>query len=606
MQKLKELYQNRQTTFQQEGAELRSKYGKFSFVRLFVFILGVAITIYMGSIAWYWAVFFFFTFVAGFYQFMKWHQNILQSAKHNEELARLNGLELSALNHDFSHFQNGAQFLEMEHPYALDLDLFGEHSLFQYINRTSTQIGRQRLAEYLENPSSSETIFARQAAIQELQGQIDWRQDFQAHGRETEDDPAHLQALLNWLKDLAFVKDNRWLKIALYLAPIWFAAALALWLFYWPWQYFLLMLIPPAIILQRTVQRVNHTHLRTAHAEVMLSNYARLISQVENGEFQAPLLQELKAVFVQKDNNASKTISRLSYLISQLNVRFNAFAILLNIGGLWDLHWVYRLEKWREAQKDALPQWFAALQEFEVLSSFGNLAHNHPHWHYPTITTEREITATEIGHPLISRDKVVTNDVEMPIQGHIKLITGSNMAGKSTFLRTLGINLVLGLSGSPVCASALRLPQLQVYTSMRTQDALHESTSSFYAELKRLKVIIEAVEAAAKGVEQERPIFFLLDEILKGTNSVDRHTGAKALIHQLIEFKGGGLIATHDLELGALEAKAEGAIENLRIEVEIQNGELHFDYKLKKGVSQSFNATLLMQQMGIRVKIREN
>jgi len=606
MQKLKELYQNRQHTFQQEGEELRSKYGKFSFVRLFVFILGVAITIYFGNIAWYWAVLFFFAFVAGFYQFMKWHQNILLSAKHNEELARLNGLELSALNHDFSHFQNGTQFLEMEHPYALDLDLFGEHSLFQYINRTSTQIGRQRLAEYLENPSSSETILARQAAIKELQDRIDWRQHFQAHGRETEDNPAHLQALLNWLKDPSFVKDNRWLKIALYLAPIWFATALALWLFYWPWQYFLLMLIPPAIILQRTTQRVNATHLRTAHAEMMLSNYARLINQVETGDFQAPFLQELKAVFVQKDSSASKKISRLSYLISQLNVRFNAFAILLNIGGLWDLHWVYRLEKWRAAQKEVLPQWFAALQEFEVLSSFGNLAHNHPHWHYPTITTQREITAKGIGHPLIPRDKVVTNDIEMPLQGHIKLITGSNMAGKSTFLRTLGINLVLGLSGSPVCASALRLPQLQVYTSMRTQDALHESTSSFYAELKRLKVIIEAVEAAARGVEQERPIFFLLDEILKGTNSVDRHTGAKALIHQLIEFKGGGLIATHDLELGALEAKAEGAIENLRIEVEIQNGELHFDYKLKKGVSQSFNATLLMQQMGIRVKIRES
>lgn len=606
MQQLKDFYQKRQATFQQMSAELRSKYAKFSLVRLLVFVVGVAITIYLGGMAWYGAILFFFAFVAAFYQFMKWHQGILRAAQHNEELAKINGLESSALAHDFSHFQNGAQFLEMEHPYALDLDLFGEHSLFQYINRTSTEIGRQRLAQYLKEPSSTEVIMARQEAIQELQEKMDWRQHFQAHGRETTDNPAHLQALLSWLKDPAFVKDNSWLKLALYLAPIWFVAALVLWAFYWPWQFFLLMLIPPAIVLQRTLQRVNDTHVRTAHAEAMLNHYARLIKHVEQGHFQAPLLKELQALFVQKDSTASGKIDRLSYLISQLNVRFNVFAIVLNIGGLWDLQWVYRLEKWREAQKEALPQWFAALQEFEVLSSLGNLAYNHPHWHFPIITTAREIEAVGIGHPLIPRDKVVTNDIHMPIQGHIKLITGSNMAGKSTFLRTLGVNLVLGLSGSPVCAASLGLPQLQVYTSMRTQDALHESTSSFYAELKRLKVIIEAVEAAARGIEQERPIFFLLDEILKGTNSVDRHTGAKALIHQLIEFKGGGLIATHDLELGALEAQAAGAIENLRIEVEIQDGELHFDYKLKKGVSQSFNATLLMQQMGIRVKIREN
>lgn len=606
MQKLKELYQNRQKDFQETGAELRAKYGKFSLVRLLVFVIGVALTIYLGSYAWYWAVLFFLVFVAVFYQFMKWHQRISASAQHNEELARINGLEIAALNHDFSPFDNGAKFLEMEHPYALDLDLFGEHSLFQYLNRTSTEIGRQRLAQYLTEPSSTEFISSRQTAIQELAQKIDWRQHFQAHGRETEDHPTHLQALLSWLKDPAFVKDNTWLKIALYVAPIWFTAALILWLFYLPWQYAIFMLIPPAVILQRTVQRVNDTHRRTAHAEHMLSNYARLIKQVEEGTFDAPLLKELQTIFLQEDNSASQKIKKLSYLISQLNVRFNAFAILLNLGGLWDLHWVHGLEKWRAAQKEALPEWFSALQEFEVLSSLGNLAHNHPHWHFPTLTGNREIEAIGIGHPLIPREQVVTNDISMPIQGHIKLITGSNMAGKSTFLRTLGINLVLGLSGSPVCATSLRLPQLQVYTSMRTQDALHESTSSFYAELKRLKVIIEAVEAAAQGVAQERPIFFLLDEILKGTNSVDRHTGAKALIHQLIEYKGGGLIATHDLELGALEAKAEGAIENLRIEVEIQDGNLHFDYKLKKGVSQSFNATLLMQQMGIRVKIRES
>jgi DNA mismatch repair ATPase MutS len=220
----------------------------------------------------------------------------------------------------------------------------------------------------------------------------------------------------------------------------------------------------------------------------------------------------------------------------------------------------------------------------------------------PEWNDRAELAVKNMGHPLLNRDVRVGNDLSLPTRGHIKLITGSNMAGKSTFLRTIGLNLVMAQAGAPVCAESMTFPTLQVYTSMRTQDALHESTSSFFAELKRLKVIIEAVDAANQVGHDQLPVFFLLDEILKGTNSVDRHTGSAALIRQLIRQRGGGLIATHDLELGRLEAEANGAIENLRIEVEIRDGQLDFDYKLKKGVSESFNATLLMKRMGIRIE----
>ena len=606
MQELQAFYQARVQAAEIQAKSLRKKYERFSFVRLFTFLAGLAIAIYLTDLAWYWAVAFLFGFIFAFYRFMLWHQAILQDARHQEELATINQLEIRALDHDFQDFPNGGEFLDPAHPYALDLDLFGEYSLFQYINRTSSAIGRKRLAEYLAFPAGNQGILQRQEAIRELADKTDWRQDFQAYGRRSQDDPQHLKALYSWLEDPAFVLPNKALQLALYLAPFWSVAALVLWALYWPWQYFLLMLLPAAIILQRTTQKVNDTHRRTSHAEEMLAHYAALIAHIEQASFQSSLLKRLQEAFHQQPGKASNSIRRLSYMIGQLNVRFNVFAIILNIGGLWDLHWVLRLEKWREHHKELLPDWFEVLCEFEALSSFGNLRYNHPHWSFPELLEERKIEAQDIGHPLIHPEQVVTNDLSMPIQGHIKLITGSNMAGKSTFLRTIGINLVLGLSGSPVCAGRLAMPQLQVYTSMRTQDALHESTSSFYAELKRLKVIIEAVEAAARGEEQERPIFFLLDEILKGTNSVDRHTGAKALIKQLIAYRGGGLIATHDLELGALEATANGAIENLRIEVEIRNGALHFDYKLKKGVSESFNATLLMQQMGIKVADRKD
>lgn len=327
----------------------------------------------------------------------------------------------------------------------------------------------------------------------------------------------------------------------------------------------------------------------------MLAAYARLIQHIEAENFSTEKLQQLKAGFVTSNIPASNAIDRLSYIISQLNVRYNAFAIILNLIGLWDLQWVYRLEKWKAAQRENLPRWFDALAEFETLASLGNLAFNNPDWVFPTLHDDTILVAEELGHPLINRKKRVTNDLTAPTQGHIKLVTGSNMAGKSTFLRTVGLNIVLAMTGAPACAKRLELPLLQVYTSMRTQDALHESTSSFYAELKRLKFIIEAVERGDN-------VFFLLDEILKGTNSNDRHLGSKALIRQLIESKGGGIIATHDLELGQLETQYGGAIENLRIEVEIKNDELYFDYKLKKGVSESFNATVLMQKMGIKVR----
>src|SRR5690606_14675278 len=199
------------------------------------------------------------------------------------------------------------------------------------------------------------------------------------------------------------------------------------------------------------------------------------------------------------------------------------------------LHWVRSLEKWKALQKGCLPKWFDALQEFEALISFATLHFNNPDWVFAEITEQPYLTGTAIGHPLIPEDTRVPNDLDMPTEGHIKLVTGSNMAGKSTFLRTVGLNIVMAMSGAPVCAKKLMLPMLDVYTSMRTQDALHESTSSFYAELKRLKFIIEAVENKQAG---ENDIFFLLDEILKGTNSTDRHTGSKALIRQLIKSKG--------------------------------------------------------------------
>jgi hypothetical protein len=541
-------------------------------------------------------------FLAGFYRFVTWHQRLKTEEQHQRDLAKVNEWEAAVEQHDFSNYDDGARFLDQSHPNAIDLDLYGPFSMFQYLNRAVTALGQQMLARWLAEPAAPKAIQQRQDALQELGPMLEWRQHFQAYGLETEDNLEQISLLHRWMKAPPFLTDKKWVAVALYIIPLWSVAAAVIWALYLPWYLGILLYLPAMLILRHFVERVSETHQKTTHAELALRHYAQLIQHIEGETFQSPLLHQLHDELSTEGQPASAMIRRLSYIIRQLNVRYNAFSFLFNIFGLWELQYVYRLEKWKAAVKGHLPRWFEAMASFEALSSLGNLHHNNPDWAFPAITGTAVVEAEELGHPLLHRDKRVCNDIHLPTNGHIKLITGSNMAGKSTFLRTVGLNMVLAMAGAPVCARRMALPPLQVYTSMRTQDALQESTSSFYAELKRLKFIIEAVEDTADHQPPQLQAFFLLDEILKGTNSNDRHTGSKALIRQLIRSRGSGIIATHDLELGQLEAEANGTIENLRIEVEIQGGELHFDYKLKQGVSQSFNATLLMKRMGIKIE----
>ncbi|MFT4665852.1 MAG: hypothetical protein ACI8YQ_001407 [Polaribacter sp.] len=589
-----QIYETRTIDFRSKAEALKAKYAKFSFVRLLAFLVAIGVIIFAFSQHIVLGVISIVAFLLAFSRFVNWHQDIQRQQRHNKELTTINQNEIAAQNMDWSAFDPGTSFQDPMHANSIDMDIFGPYSFFQFSCRASTAIGKEKLAQMLLSPAATPVILERQAAITELKDKLDWRQNFQAHGATASDQLEHVTILKQWLHDPVYVKDNKMLIAAMYLMPLWVLLAAYLSIYYIPWQLGLLFLIVPGGILKKHLERVNETHMRTTHAEKMLSVYGKLMAHVEGETFSSPRLQELRKQFIANDKSASKAINRLSYLIRQLNVRYNPFAILLNIVTLWDLRYVRHLEIWKEEWREQMPQWFDALKEFEALSSFGTLWYNNPDWVMPEIQEAQQLNAVALGHPLIAADKRIANDFQSPVSGHIKLVTGSNMAGKSTFLRTVGLNIILAMAGSPVCAKRMSLPKLQIYSSMRTQDALHESTSSFYAELKRLKTIIEAVEAKDN-------IYFLLDEILKGTNSNDRHTGSKALIKQLIESGGGGIIATHDLELGLLEAQYGGAVENLCMEVEVNKKELVFDYTIKKGVSQSFNATHLMRNMGIKI-----
>lgn len=595
MTNIHQIYSDRASRFEQLFHSLKQKYNYYSIIRLVVFFIGLFVFIFLISqFGAFIGIFFLLVFLTVFVRFVIWHRDILRKSEHNRFLSVINQEEIDVLENHFHHFDPGDQYLDAHHPYSLDLDVFGEYSVFQCCNRTSSVIGSRQLAQYFSKPASQKEIESRQSAVRELSNLLDWRQNFQAFGRVTKDDPKHLQLLHLWLADDPFIINNKWLRWSLYFIPLWMFIGMGISLYYLSWKLAVLFILLPAFILYKTVKQVNHTHVRTTHAEKILSYYSRLIRHIESQQFQSKKLVFLQQKFTGNKQPASIKIQAISRIISQLNVRYNIFAVLLNLGGLWDLQWVYRLEKWKKENKATLPQWFEALQHFEALISLATLSYNNPDWTFPVIIQQEMISGQEMGHPLIHHSKRINNDFQTPTQGHIKLVTGSNMAGKSTFLRTVGINIVLSMAGAPVCAKKLHLPLLEVYSSMRTKDALHENTSSFYAELKRLKVIIEAVEDKSN-------VYFLLDEILKGTNSKDRHTGSKGLIEQLIRSKGAGIIATHDLELGSMEAQSDGAIENLCMDVEVKEGKLFFDYKIKKGISKSFNATILMKEMGIKI-----
>ena len=591
---LKQTYQSRVEQFDKIAESLKSKYNRFSLVRLALFILSIGIIIFLWSITKLGALAFGVFFLIGFGWFMHWHLGVQRKQIHHEHLSKINQQELSALVGDIRAFDAGNAYINPEHPYTVDLDIFGAYSFFQFSNRTSTAIGHQRLADYLKQVALIDEIKLRQAAIQELKDKLDWRQNFQAYGIAAQDNTAHISLLQKWLQSENVVLNAKWLRpVIIILSPIILAAFIYIFM-YLPWAFLLIPLAVPLLILRQYQDHINEVSHQTNEAQKVLTFYAKLIQHVEQAQFQSSKLVDLRQMFFRADAKASHQISKLSYLISQLNVRDNAFSILLNIFGFWDLHWTHQLEKWKVKNAEQLPNWFHSLAEFEALLSLSTIYYNNQDWIFPTLHDTNQLRGEALGHPLILKAELITNSLQMPTNGHIKLVTGSNMAGKSTLLRTVGLNIVLAMIGAPVCAQSFELPILKVYTSMRTQDALHENTSSFYAELKRLKFIINAVENGEN-------IFFLLDEILKGTNSRDRHSGAKALIRQLIAHKGSGMVATHDLELGEMEATANGSIENLCMEVEVRDGKLIFDYKIKKGVSQSFNATHLMREMGIRV-----
>lgn len=501
--------------------------------------------------------------------------------------------ELLALQHSFLHFPNGKEFLDTEHFFSYDLDLFGSGSVFQFLNRTSTVGGSKKLASWLIRPSKNKgEIEKRQKAIQELSENPNWRLQFLANGNLFEETEVLSQEIKSWSKMELNLNHSKLIKWLIKILPFITLLAIVPSVLGISNFYLVVMVLVQLLFMFSSMKRINYYFNFFGRKSDLLSKYMQLLHFIEAHNFQSEYLLELQKKVA--NPSAGKLFGQLKSLVKEFEYRQNILVgIVLNGVFAWDIRCVYKLWAWHQKHHKKLGIWLGVISEIDALVSLGNYANNHANFIFPEIH-EGGFTfgVKEMGHPLLKADKRVCNSMEINGWSKVMIVTGANMAGKSTFLRTVGVNLILARVGAPVCATQMRITPIDIYTNMRTTDSLLKDESYFFAELKRIKGVLDRLQSGER-------IFVILDEMLKGTNSVDKLNGSKELIKKLVEFKSVSLIATHDLKLSEMEAEFPQQIFNKCFEIRIENDELVFDYKLSDGATKTMNATFLMKKMGI-------
>ncbi len=594
-------FQQRADYFHQQVQLLQRQDNTYSWIRTLFFIFALVVLLWFANEreAIYTALTFFVA-VPMFIYLVKKHQKIIAQKKHFQFLKLINEKEIKRLEGNFQHFANdGAKYFDETHAYSADLDIFGKNSLFQYLTHTVTPLGEQVLADWLKQGTNATEIKLRQEAVKELGQKIDFLQYFEASGLAFKQEILVAEKLWTWIeKDQRLITHNQTFRLFRFILPSFFLVVLSIIvIFDLPLLWIALPFLLNAFVLGKISEVVKITLLEVSPLLATIQTVSELISLIEKEEFKSKKIHQLKENLQHDKVLVSKEIKRLALLITNLEFHQNPyFFVFVNIPLLWDLHFLIRLEQWKKAYQQEAKKWFESVAALEALNSLACFHILHPNYAFPSIEEKQFLyKAKNLGHPLIHFSKRVSNNFSLENKGTVYIITGSNMSGKSTFLRTVGINAVLALAGAPVCANEMQLSILQIFTSMRTHDSLSESVSSFYAELKRIQLLLGKLN-------HEPPILFLLDEILKGTNSEDRNKGAKGLIRQLHKSKLSGLVSTHDLALGALAKENPQYIKNFSFNSELVDNQLYFPYQLSEGICQSFNASVLMRMIGIEVE----
>ena len=575
--------------------QVKKQIFRISMLRLALFIAGIA------------GVYFFFnqttlliiciclTFLPLFI-LVKIHNRFFIRKEWLETQARIIQEELQALSGDYSSFEDGKEYVNPEHPYSFDLDIFGRRSLFQSINRTCTFFGKNRLAKWLQNHLHEKTsIEKRQEMVREISEHTLFREQFRVAGLVHHGQSSDGEKIQAWSQSPAQYLHAGWVKAFIWGVPVinslLLITSLAGWTsFSWLGLSFGIFLVLSFGIIKRA------TYIQETYGKQLksLNGYARLIALAKAENWKSAGMQELMERFNLNGQSPIQALQQLSKELDRLDLRNNQFLYVLLEGSIFfQLQEIVRIERWKVRYGQHISEWLETVGELDALCSLGTFAYNHPQYTYPELTEKPFcFLATQMGHPLMPASQCVKNDATIPSRPFFLIITGANMAGKSTYLRTIGVNYLLACIGAPVCCERLKLYPNQLITSLRTSDSLSDNESYFFAELKRLKRIIDLLN-------QGQQLFIILDEILKGTNSMDKQKGSFDLIRQFMQLKANGIIATHDLLLGSLIKQFPEEIRNYCFEADIKENELTFSYKLREGVAQNMNACFLMKKMGI-------
>lgn len=588
MQNPHEFYTTEKSKFEKELNAVKKKLNVSSTIRLLLFIavgfgvyfffgnLQIVVGIVLGGIA------LFLVLVSRHTDFQN-HRNLIQ------KLIEINTLEINALNGDYFNLDEGLVYEDSNHFYSYDIDLFGKGSFFQYVNRTVTDEGANEFAKQLTS-NNIEGIEQKQHIIQELAKMPKWRQEFSAIGslikvkHSAKDILKWIQPYQSTLPKFSAFLPQVFTLISFTLTALFLFNIIGfLTLLFW----FFIGLGISSIYIKKT----SSIYDESGKAKDTFRQYHQLLVKVENATFTSEILLAQQKAIQTENEKASVIFKKFSRILDVFDQRNNDFTALIGNGFfLWDLNYAYKVENWINTYKDKTKDWLDVITFFDAQNSLSNFAFNHPNYVYPELNTNKNvIQSEELGHPLLKVEKRVDNDFTIENQQFF-IITGANMAGKSTFLRTASLAIVMANMGLPVCAKSFQYSPIKLITSMRTSDSLAKDESYFFSELKRLKFIVEEIK--------NDNYFIILDEILKGTNSVDKAIGSKKFVQKLVASNSTGIIATHDLSLCEIENELN-AIKNYYFDAEIINDELHFDYQLKTGVCKNMNASFLLKKMEI-------
>lgn len=575
--------------------QVKKQIFRISMLRLTLFIAGVAGIYFFFSQTPLLIVCICLTFLP-FFILVKVHNRLFIRKEWLETQARIIQEELQALSGDYSSFEDGKEYVNPEHPYSFDLDIFGRRSLFQSINRTCTFFGKVRLAEWLQNHLHEKaSIEKRQEMVREISEHTLFREQFRVAGLVHHSQSSNAEKIQAWSQSPAQYLHAGWVKAFIWGVPVINSLLLITSLIGWTsfsclgLSFGIFLVLSFGIIKRATyIQETYGKQLKS------LNGYARLIALAKTEDWKSAGMLELMERFNLNGQSPVQALQQLSKELDRLDLRNNQFLYVLLEGSIFfQLQEIVRIERWKVRYGQYISEWLETVGELDALCSLGTFAYNHPQYTYPELTEKPFcFLATQMGHPLMPVSQCVKNDATIPSRPFFLIITGANMAGKSTYLRTIGVNYLLACVGAPVCCEKLKLHPNQLITSLRTSDSLSDNESYFFAELKRLKRIIDLLN-------QGQQLFIILDEILKGTNSMDKQKGSFDLIRQFMQMKANGIIATHDLLLGSLIKQFPEEIRNYCFEADIKDNELTFSYKLREGVAQNMNACFLMKKMGI-------